>query len=282
MTRIAFFGTPPLTIEILDALAASGYTPSLIVTNPDAPQGRGMILTSPLPKQWADERSIAVLQPKKITDDIILELKQQEWDLFIVVAYGAILPQALIDIPTHGTINIHYSLLPQYRGATPVEAAILAGDTRTGVCIQKMVYVLDAGPIIAQEEESIHKDDTTVTLRGRLNTKAATLLVQTLPLYLNGSITPIAQDESKATRCKKIKKEDGCITLEDDPILLDRKYRAYQPWPGLYFFVQKNDITIRVKIKTATFDGHHFIPTLVIPENMKPMTMEAFRHWMMS
>lgn len=282
MTRIAFFGTPALTIEILDALAASGYTPSLIVTNPDAPQGRGMVLTSPPPKQWAEERGIAVLQPEKITDTVITELKQQEWDLFIVVAYGVILPQALIDIPTHGTLNIHYSLLPKYRGATPVEAAILAGDTTTGVCIQKMVYALDAGPLIASTLCPIAADDTALTLRARLNTQAARLLTDTLPQYLSGAITSQTQDDTLATRCGKIKKEDGCITLEDDPILLDRKYRAYQPWPGLYFFVQKQDTSVRVKIKTATFDGHHFIPTLVVPENMKPMTMEALRHWLAS
>lgn len=280
MPRIAFFGTPPLTTEILDALASAGYAPSLVITNPDTPQGRGMVLTSPAPKLWAQERGIAVIQPEKITDAVIATLKEQVWDLFIVVAYGSILPETLINIPKHGTINIHYSLLPRYRGATPVEAALLAGDTETGVCIQTMVYELDAGAIIAEEKESIHPNDTTPILRGRLNTKAAALLIQTLPEYLNGAITPAAQDNSKATRCRKIKKEDGLITLSDDPIILDRKYRAYQPWPGLYFFVEKNNIQVRVKISSATFDGVHFIPTIVIPENMKPMAMESLRHWL--
>lgn len=272
--KIAFFGTPDFTTEFLDTLATSGYTPSLVVTNPDRPVGRGMQLHAPAPKIWADQRGILVLQPEKITPNFIESIRAQQFDLFIVVAYGKILPEALIQLPAFGTINVHYSLLPKYRGATPVEAAILGGDTTTGVCIQQMVYELDAGAIIAQKEVPISPIDTTVSLRNTLNAQALVLLPQTLKNIFEQTLHPVPQDSTFATRTKKIQKTDCEIHQGEDPILLDRKYRAY---PMLYFYTQKHGKNIRVKITHAYLTDGVFIIDTVIPENSKETSFVEFQ-----
>ena len=254
-------------------LAQAGYTPALIVTNPDRPVGRGMHMHAPAPKTWAEQRGIGVAQPEKITPEFIEELKKQNFDLFIVVAYGKILPEALIQLPVFGTINVHYSLLPKYRGATPVEAAILGGDTTTGVCIQQMVYELDAGDIIVQKEVAISPTDTTTILREKLNIEALALLPQTLADIFARTIQPVPQDSTLATKTKKIQKIDCEITPDEDPIVLDRKYRAY---PTLYFYTEKNKKAIRVKITQAHYSNGLFVVGKVIPENQKEVHFEEF------
>ncbi len=274
--RIAFFGTPPLTLEILEELKNSNFSPELIVTGPDAPVGRKLILTSPEPKKWAEENNIQIIQPEKITEEFLEKLKKTSWDLFIVVAYGKILPEDLINIPKYGTLNIHYSLLPKYRGATPVESAILNGETKTGVCIQKMVYELDAGPVIALEEVDIDSEETAPELRNRLNQIGKKLLVETLPKYISGEIKPVEQNHIEKTRCGKIKKEDGEIKLTENPEELYRKYRAYHGWPSVFFFVEKNNVRTRVKITEATFQNGEFIPLKVVPEGKKEISYESF------
>lgn len=280
--KIAFFGTPPFTVSFLETLYEHGYVPSLVVTNPDRPVGRGMVLTPPEPKEWAQRHGIRVLQPEKITEEVLETLKQESWDLFVVVAYGAILSEALIALPRYGTINVHYSLLPKYRGATPVESALLHGDMTTGVCIQQMRYKLDSGPILAQKEVTIEANDTTTTLRDKLNQEALTLLPDTLEHIFNGTVEPHEQDETLANVCKKIKKEDGEISLSDDAVLLDRKWRTYQLWPGLFFFANKKEKRIRIKIKTAHFENGTFYIDSVIPENGKLLSKEEFDRWIIS
>lgn len=277
--KIAFFGTPSFTVEFLDLLYDQGYVPSLIVTNPDRPSGRGMKLASPAPKQWAEKNGVRVLQPEKITPDIIEHLRGEHWDLFIVIAYGAILPEALITLPKHGTINVHYSLLPKYRGATPVESAILNGDTETGVCIQKMRYALDSGPLIAEQKVSIDPSDTTVTLRNKLNQEALLLLPTTLLQLFDETVSPKEQDETKATICKKIKKSDGAIDLSSDPSVLDRTFRALSASPGVYTTIVRNGVPVRLKIKKAHLEEGAFVLDVVIPENGKPLSREEFDRW---
>lgn len=271
--NIAFFGTPPFTTDFLDTLVASGYSPSLVVTGPDRPAGRGMVMTAPEPKVWAEAKGIKVLQPEKLDDAFFAQLSSQSWDLFVVVAYGKIIPQTIIDLPKFGTINVHYSLLPKYRGATPTESAILNGDATTGVTIQQMVYKLDAGNILSTKEITIDPTDTTPTLRDKLNTEALTLLPQTIADIFTGTITPILQDESLATSCTKITKEMGELNLADDGIINDRKYRAYFGWPGSYFFEGGK----RIKITKAHLDGQTFVIDEVIPENGKRMPYSVFR-----
>jgi methionyl-tRNA formyltransferase len=264
--KIAFFGTPDFTVDFLSKLNETGFTPSLIVTNPDRPSGRGMNLKSPLPKIWANEHGIKVLQPEKIDQDFIDNLG--DWDLFIVVAYGKILPESLIHLPKHGTINVHYSLLPKYRGATPVESAILNGDTTTGIAIQKMQYKLDTGPIYVRSEIDIEPGDTTPNLREKLNAEALRLLVPTISSIFKSSVIPIEQSIEGVSNCTKIKKEDGQLSLSEKSKINDRKYRAYYGSIGTYF-IRDNK---RIKITKAHLDGDQFVIDEVIPENGKRVT----------
>ncbi len=265
--KIAFFGTPPFTSDFLDTLVANGYSPSLVVTAPDRPVGRGMVMTAPEPKLWAKAKGIKVLQPEKLDDAFFAELSQTQWDLFVVVAYGKIIPERVIDLPKYGTINVHYSLLPKYRGATPTESAILLGDTTTGVTIQQMVYKLDAGDILTTREILIDPTDTTLTLRAKLNTEALALLPETIKQIFDGTSTPTPQDESLVTTCGKFTKDMGELNLADDGITNDRKYRAYTGSIGTYFF--KNGV--RYKITNAHLEGETFVVDEVIPENGKRM-----------
>jgi len=274
--NIAFFGTPDFTTQFLDVLTANNMAPSLVVTNPDRPAGRGMTLTPPAPKLWAEDHGITVIQPEKITDEVLSALNETVWDLFVVVAYGKILPQALIDMPKYGTINVHYSLLPKYRGATPVESAILNGDTTTGVSIQQMRFKLDSGAVIKEATVEILPTDTTLTLRQKLNDIALQILPETIHAIIEGAIIPIEQDESIATHCGKIQKSDGEITLSDDAIFNDRKFRSHVGNVGTYFYTTKNDKRIRVKVTHAHLEGNIFVIDEVIPENGKRQTYKEF------
>lgn len=278
--KIAFFGTPDFTVDFLNTLKKSGFCPSLVITNPDRPAGRGMVLTSPLPKKWADENTIKVLQPeiRQLADNDILfeELSKESWDLFVVIAYGKIIPERIINLPKFGTINLHYSLLPKYRGATPVESAILHGEKTSGITIQKMRFRLDTGPIIFQEEMPIEISDTTITLREKMNKRAQEILPEVIQNIFENKIQEIEQDESLASHCGKISKEDGLISVDDNPTVLDRKWRAYTPWPGLYFFLpaQTGQDSKRIKITKAHLEGGRFVIEEVIPENGKPINFE--------
>ena len=271
--NIAFFGTPPFTTDFLDTLVSSGLSPSLVITGPDRPVGRGMVMTSPEPKVWADGHSITCIQPDKLDDAFFLELSKKPWDLFVVVAYGKIMPERVISLPKLGTINVHYSLLPQYRGATPTESAILNGDTVTGVTIQQMKYTLDSGDILATQDVSVELIDTTLSLRAKLNTAALEILPILIQDIFEGKTNPRAQDESLVTTCTKISKEDGEIHLSDTGVLSDRKFRAYTPWPGIYFF----DGGRRIKITKAHLDGEIFVIDEVIPENGKRMPFSVYQ-----
>jgi methionyl-tRNA formyltransferase len=275
-----FFGTPDVASETLEILKGYGYIPQLIVTAPDRPVGRHFVMTPPPTKTWAIENNIPYIQPEKITPEIIESLPIT--DLYIVVAYGKILPQVLIDRPSLATLNIHYSLLPRWRGASPVEAAILHGDYETGVSIQKMVFKLDAGPVIAEQKLVIDSNDTIQTLRGKLIPMGAKLLTEEILTQLHQSQNtprpPLKegepQDESLATHCGKIKKEDALITLQDNPQILWNKYRAYHGWPCIYFLDTEGK---RVKITHARFDKGQFIPELVIPEGKKELPWTEYR-----
>ncbi len=268
-----FFGTPDVASETLEILKNNGYLPSLIVTAVDKPQGRKMVLTPPPVKTWAIENSVPYVQPEKIQELEKSIFSTSEYDFFLVVAYGKIMPESLIKMPRLGSINIHYSLLPKYRGASPVESAILAGETETGVSIQQMEYKMDAGPILAEEKVSILPDETTEELRSRLIKVGGELLIKILPEILENKIIPKAQNEQEATFCKKIKKEDGLIDLENENSnTLYNKYRAYHKWPRIYFF-QDNK---RMIITEAKLEDNKFKILKVIPEGKKEITWEEY------
>lgn len=267
-----FFGTPDIAAETLQELFVAGYIPQVVITGPDRPVGRGMHMTPPPVKVWADDHGIRVLQPEKI-DITFVEMLQREYpdnELYIVVAYGKILPESLIHIPKYGTLNIHYSLLPRFRGASPVESAILAGDLVTGVTIQSMVYELDAGDIIARAETDIDPDETTPQLRSRLSTIGSSLLIETLHELPDHLANKTPQNPEGVTRCGKIKKTDGEVKRNDDSEEMYRKWRAYQPWPGIYYFDENNK-----RVKITEMKRINGIPKIskIIPEGGKEIVL---------
>jgi methionyl-tRNA formyltransferase len=257
--NFVFFGTPDVASRTLEILKENSYIPSLIVTAPDKPQGRKMLITPPPAKVWAMENNVPFVQPENIKEISI------ESDLFIVVAYGKILPEELINSPKLGSINIHYSLLPRYRGASPVESAILNGDEETGISIQKMQFKMDSGPIIAQEKVTILPDEKAGELRERLIKIGGELLVKTLPDFVDGKISEIPQDENEAKFCKKIKKEDGLIDLNDEGVRNYNKFRAYATWPRTFFFKEGK----RIIITDAKLENGEFKILKIIPEGGK-------------
>lgn len=280
--NFAFFGTPLVASQTLDILKANGYMPSIIITSPNKPAGRGLHLIPSPVAIWAQKNNIPCLKPEKITPEFIENLYDglprgsTPVDLYVVVAYGKILPENLINIPKLGTINIHYSLLPKHRGASPIEASLLNGDLVTGVSIQQMVYKLDSGPILGTKEIKIEPNDTKEDLKNKLINLGGSLLCEILPRLVNKEIISVPQDESKATFCKKIKKEDGEIDPNKNPQENYNKYRAFYGWPGIYFFTYKNNKKIRVKITKAKYENNLFIIEKVTPEGKKEIDYTDF------
>lgn len=233
-------GTPEFAVPILQTLIAQ---PQLevagVITQPDKPAGRqGTPQPSPI-KQLALTNNLTVWTPNKVKNnpEIIGQIKAVNPDVIIVAAYGKILPQEILDIPKYGIINIHGSLLPKYRGASPVATSIINGDATTGVTLMKMVFEMDAGPIIAKSEPvTIEPNDTTASLTTKLSDIGAKLLDQKLISYLEGRITPTPQDDQAATYVKLVAKEDGLINWEEEATIIERKTRAYSPWPSAYTF----------------------------------------------
>jgi len=266
--NFAFFGTDEFSVKALNTLKQHGFLPSLIITTPDKPQGRKMTLTPPPVKVWASENNIDFIQPPKLKD---FPFPSGDWDVFIVASYGKIIPQTILDTPKFGTLNIHPSLLPKYRGATPLESAILSDDTETGVTIIILDAEMDHGPIVAQTK-TLLSNKFYVELRDELAETGANLVANILPDFITGQIIPTDQDHTQATFTKKITKEDGLINLTDDPIKNFRKIRAFTPWPSAYFFDTRNGKNIRTIIKKAHLEGGALKIDRVIPEGKNEMS----------
>ncbi len=282
--RFCFFGTPELSAEILEHLKRHELVPSLIVTNPDRPQGRNLKLTPSPVKLWALSRKIALLQPESLSDPDFLErLHAVRCTLFIVVAYGKILPKALLDIPPKGCLNIHYSLLPKYRGASPIETQILNDDHQTGVSILLLDEQMDHGPIVAQSNfppttnnRQLNWPPKASELRSAYNQLAGELLIETIPLWCEEKITAREQDHTKATYTKKFTKADGEIDLADDPYKDFLKIQAFDDSIGTYFFVQTPVKKIRVVVKSAEYRDGKLLIIRVLPEGKKEMGYDEF------
>ncbi len=277
----AFFGTGPLAESVLAALYQAGFPPALVVTKPDAPQGRHMQLTAPHIKTWAELKHIPVLQPANLKDpEFLSQLQAFNFQLFIVASYGKILPETLLQLPQHGTLNVHPSLLPLYRGPSPIESALLDGVLSTGVSIMKLDAEMDHGPILAQTAFTIPALATAGTLEVECGQIGGALLVQTIPHYLDGTLIPKEQDHTNATFCKKISKEVGEITLETAPSEIQRKFRALMPWPGLYFFITHNEKPMRVKVTSVhlgEIEEHQDVILKVIPEGKHEISFDDFK-----
>ena len=273
-----FFGTPDLSVRILEELARVGLLPSLIVASPDKPQGRKLILTPPPTKRWAEAHSIKVFQPKSLkTEEGIAELLNGSYDFFVVAAYGKIIPQRVIDIPKKGVINVHPSLLPKFRGASPIRSQILADDRDTGVSIMLIDADMDHGPILSQIRVPVSPwPPSALELEEKLATAGGAELARVIPLWVRGEITPQEQDHSLATFTVKIEKEHGLIDLSEDPYKNFLKIQAYRGWPNAYFMFEKKGKLIRVIIKDAIFENGKLLITRVIPEGGKEMSYEDF------
>lgn len=240
---IVFFGTEDFSLGTLRTLVEADYPIALVVTKPDAPQGRGHKLTPPIVKTYAEEHGIPVLQPQKLAE-ITEDIKTLGNPAGVLVSYGKIIPQSIIDLFTPGIINVHPSLLPTYRGPSPIETAMLNGDHETGVSIMQLSSAMDAGPVYAQTRYAVSGKETVDTLYAELGAVGTKLLLDTLPQILDGSLTPIPQDDSLATYCHIIKKSDGDIVWLKPAEQLEREIRAYKGWPGSRTRLGSLDIVI--------------------------------------
>ncbi len=291
--RIAFMGTAELACPCLEAVAKlSGHQVVTVVTQPDRPKGRNLKPAPPPVKVAAERLGLLVQQPLKIREPAAIDsLRAVQPDLIIVVAYGQILPKPVLEIPRLGCINVHTSLLPRWRGAAPIQYAILHGDHETGVTTMYMDEHMDTGDIILQRAQLIHADDTSATLHDRLAKLGADLLVETVGLIAEGKAPHAKQDETRATHAKKITKEDGRIDWTCSAIQIERQVRAFNPWPGTH--TRLGDLLLKVwKVEVvegvsgnpgellhglivATSQGGVRIQELQ-PANSKRMSIDAF------
>jgi methionyl-tRNA formyltransferase len=267
-SNFIFFGTPEVARKTLEILSMLGWNPVLVVTKPDAKQGRGLVLTPTPVKLWAEEQMLPVFTPEKLDGEAIATIATYQAQYAIVVAYGKIFPDELIHMFPNGVLNIHYSLLPKYRGATPLEAALRQGESETGVTIQKMVAELDAGDILAQKIIPIGLTDTALDLRPRLIQLGAELLAETLPSFERGESILTPQNPDAVSKSGKLRKQDGLIELGAPTLQNWNIYRAYNDSIGTYFFENGK----RMKIMQAILSEGKFVVTRVIPEGKAETT----------
>lgn len=243
--KLIFMGTPDFTLSILDALSEAGHEIELVVTQPDAPVGRKQILTPPPAKKWAAEHNIPVFQPERIREPEAVEhLRQYEAEVFVVAAFGQILPKEILDMPKYGCINIHASLLPKYRGAAPIQWAILNGDKMTGVTIMQMGEGLDDGDILLQKEIAIESNDTGGSLFDKLAVLGGEAIVEALDALKKGTLSAAPQDEALATKVGKIDKSLGKLDFSKPAEELARYVRGLSPWPGTYCIFRDKNLKI--------------------------------------
>jgi methionyl-tRNA formyltransferase len=252
VARIVFMGTPEFAVPALLALD-KGHQVVGVVTQPDRPSGRGRKMVAPPVKEVALARELPLIQPETLRmPEAMQQLASWQPDLIVVAAFGQILRTPVLALPPHGCLNIHASLLPRYRGAAPIPAAILAGDPVTGVTLMRMDEGLDTGPIVAQVECPITPEDTTASLTDRLAHLGAELLIETLPGWLSTQIQARRQDDALATHCRPLQRKDGALDWTCPAAHLDRQVRACQPWPGAYTTWQGQMLKVlRARPRTA-------------------------------
>ncbi|GIW61995.1 MAG: hypothetical protein KatS3mg089_0847 [Patescibacteria group bacterium] len=267
--RVVFFGTPEFVIPVLKSLYLN-FDLVGVVTAPDSIQGRKKLLTPSPVKKYCLERSLSpIFTPERLDHPTAKDLKTLRPDLFIVAAYGKILPKIILDIPTQGALNIHPSLLPNYRGPSPIQSAILNGDYKTGISIIKMDDQMDHGPILKQWVFPISEKDTSESLHTNMFADASKKLPSIIEDYLQGSLSPQPQDDTQATYCPLITKKSGFFSLKNPPSpeILDRMIRAYYPWPTVWTTLKIKEKEVRIK----------FLPDYKLQvEGGKPLTLKEF------
>jgi methionyl-tRNA formyltransferase len=265
--RTVFMGSPEFAVTILESLLQSAYAVLAIYTQLDKPAGRGHPVVSPPVKKLALERQIPVIQPETLkSSEVVEKLANFQPELIIVAAFGLILPQEVLSLPKFGCLNVHPSLLPRHRGPSPVANAILCGDELTGVTIMLMDAGIDTGPILAQEKVGISFMNTTGSLSSELADVGARLLLETLPKWLGGELTPQAQDESQATYSKLITSKDAEIDWHLSAVELWRRVKAYNPWPSCYTWYQGKRLKIHKTIPFGDIAEGEIREVVVLPE----------------
>lgn len=266
--RIVFFGTSDFSVPILERLRSlPEFEVVEVVTQPDRPVGRHKVMQSPPVKRLAGTLGIPVFQPERLKgEEALSRFRELGADVFVVVSYGRILPKALLEIPPHGAVNVHASVLPKHRGASPIAGAILAGDGITGVTIMRMDEKMDEGPVLAiSEDVPIGSDDTRASLGEKLQHVATDLIGPTLLEYLEGRIEPKPQDPGKATYTPILKREDGLIDWKASAEEIARKVRGLDPWPGTHTLLRRDGKVLRLAVKDVevahpgapcSLDGH--------------------------
>lgn len=255
--KIIFMGTPDFAVGTLEALITGGYEIALVVTQPDKPQGRKMELTPPPVKVCALQHGLEVYQPTRVREQSSMEyLKKYEPDMIVVAAFGQILPKELLELPKYGCINVHASLLPNYRGSAPIQWSILNGDAETGVTIMRMDTGIDTGDMIAKRTVPIEEEDTGGSLFDKLAEVGAKLLVDTIPSIVDGTATYTKQDEACATKVGMIQKSQGVIDFHRSAQEINCQIRALNPWPSAYTKLHGKTLKIW-KAKVVAADGNY-------------------------
>jgi methionyl-tRNA formyltransferase len=276
-SRVVFMGTPEFSQTILLGLLDGGYDVVAAYTRPDKPVGRKREISETPVKRLANIRHIPVEQPVRFDEEAIRKLCDYKPDIIIVAAYGKILPESVLSLPALGCVNVHVSLLPRWRGASPIQNALVAGDTETGVTIMLMDAGMDTGPILAQESFPIQADDTADDLFSRMATDGSRLLNVTLPRWIGHDIRPMRQDDSKATLCKRIDREDGRIHWNDTAENIHNRYRGFHPWPGIFSFWKREAAPLRLKLtrismRTASDTNRQPGEVFLLEENVAVQT----------
>lgn len=274
---VAFFGTPHLAVWVLEEMHDAGIVPNLVVTTPDKPVGRTLALTPPPTKVWAVAHDVPTLQVSSLKHkEDVPELANTDWDLFIVAAYNTILPPWALELPTHGVLNVHPSLLPKMRGPSPIRSAILTdAQDAVGVSVMLLDEEVDHGPVLAQASVELEKWPVRGTILDEmLFREGGKLLADVIAPWMQGELSAVPQEHSDATFSKKFKKEDGEIHLDDDGYTNYLKYCAFDGWPGVHFFDENGT---RIKVLEAAFADGSFVPLRVVPEGKQAMDYEALK-----
>ncbi len=264
--RAIFFGTPEFAVPSLEALLDVADVP-LVVTQPDRRSGRGMKQKAPPVKELATARGVPVLQPTKVRDgNLAARVRDEGVDVAVVIAYGRILPRAVLEAPRPGCVNLHASLLPRWRGAAPIQWAIAHGDAMTGVCLMQMDVGMDTGPVLARDETPIDADETAGELSVRLAQISGALLRRELPRFLAGELSPVGQDGAAATMAPLLKKTDGLLDFDMSARQVHDRARAMNPWPGAHTSLAGRRVKVHRTEVTAEGGSHGAPGTVVVAD----------------
>jgi methionyl-tRNA formyltransferase len=280
--RFAFFGSSRLSVIVLDELSRHGFIPVCVVTTPDKPVGRKLAMAPNAVKQWAVSKGIKTYDPAKLDAAVAEYLHKESCDIFVVASYGKIIPESILDIPPQKTLNIHPSLLPKYRGPSPLPSAMLDDAKHTGVTIMRLDKEMDHGPIVAQRKVDVDEWPIYEEFEEEMAVAGASLLAEILPQWAAGKIEEKEQDHFAATYTRKISKEDGLLDQTADAYVNFRKIQAFHGWPQAYFFIDHKGRRLRVKVTGASFAEGRLKISKMIPEGGKEMPYEDFRRGYLS